>query len=140
MQSASKNIFHTISIVKLFAGLVICFLVYKYINPFDDPTSGVSVGLIWALFVIRWLFYFIFYAILYYSSDKKLHIISRQSYIASLIISIYFTVNLLLIILELWSYTNGIIILIIFISLFAITFTISKDKNNPIHIDHIQDY
>lgn len=136
MQNTSKNIFHTISVIKLLAGIVICFLVYSYINPFEDPTSGVSVWLIGALFVIWGLFYFVFYAILYYSSDKKLHIISRQSYIASLIVSIYFTINLLLILLELRSYTNGIIILIIFASLFAIMFTI-KDKDDPIHIDHI---
>lgn len=118
-------------------GLVVCFLVYSYINPFEDPTSGVTIWLIGILFVVWWLFYFIFYTILYHSSDKKLHIISRQSYVASLIVSVYFTVNFLLIILELWSYINGLIILIIFLSVFAILFAVSKDKDDMMNIDHI---
>lgn len=138
MSKTYRNIFHTISMVKLIVGLVICFLVYTYINPFTDPSAWVTVWLIGVLFVVRGLFYFIFYLLLYYGSDKKLHIISKQSYIASLIISIYFTINLLFVTLELRSYTNGIIILIIFTSLFAIIFTVDKkDKDSQIHIDSI---
>ncbi|HMY80249.1 MAG TPA: hypothetical protein PLW93_04940 [Candidatus Absconditabacterales bacterium] len=111
-----------LSAIKLLIGLVVLVLVGVYIDPFQDPQVGVIIGSVGLLFFVWGLSYFVLYICGIKRSDKKLTYISNFSYKTSLLIALYMLSNIILLVLEAWSVTNGVIILILFAALFWFLF------------------
>jgi hypothetical protein len=109
-----KNIHIGLSLFKLIVGLVVLVLVGLYIDPFQDPETGVIIWSIGLLFFVWGAAYFAFYFAWLWWSDKKVHLISSYAYKASLLIALYLLSNIILIVIELRSPANGLIVLILF--------------------------
>jgi hypothetical protein len=93
-----------------------------YIDPFQDPQTGVLIWSIGLLFMIWWGVYFVFYYAWIWWSDRKIHLISRYAYRASLLIAVYILSNILFLVFELRNPVNGAIILAIFVLLYRFLF------------------
>ncbi len=122
MSKRYKNIHMTLSLLKFLVGLGVLVLVVLYIDPFQDPQTGVLIGSIGLLFAIWGGVYFVFYYAGLWWSDRKVHLISRFAYRASLLVAIYLLSNILFLVLELRNPVNGVIILAIFALLYRFLF------------------
>lgn len=114
--------YHIISFVKLIIGIAVLVVVYHYIDPFQDPQTGIIIGSIWLLFFIWGLSYFIFYAAGLRRSDKKLKLIMSQAYKLSLLVALFFLTNIVFLVIEFRSFTNSFITLVLFALLYRVIF------------------
>lgn len=114
MSKIYKNIHIILSLFKLLVGLTVLIVVWLYIDPFQDPETWVIIWSIGLLFFVWWFSYFVFYLLGLRLSDKKVHLISSYSYRASLVIALFVLTNIVLLMIEFWSTTNGLLILLVF--------------------------
>ena len=139
MSKRNTTLYIRLSLFKLIVWLVVLVLVWMYIDPFQDPQTWVILWSIWLLFFVRWLSYFIFYYAGVYRSDKKLHFLSSFAYKASLLLALYMLTNILLIIIELWTFINGFIITILFWLLYRFIFYGPKPEEK-VSIDMVSSF
>lgn len=118
MHSFFKNIFHTLSLIKIVIGVIVLTLVGLYIDPFQDPQTGIIIWSIGLLFVCRWVSYFIFYLYGVKRTDHKLHLIASSSYKSSLLIALYILTHIIFIIIEFRSLSHAFILTVLFIWLY----------------------
>ncbi len=122
MTLGNRNIYHILSIIKLIIGLLVLVIVYIYIDPFQDPETGVIIGSIGLLFLARGGTYFIFYAAGLQWSDHKVQLISSHAYKLSLLVALFFLTNIVFLVVEFWTVTHSLIILLIFWSVYRLIF------------------
>lgn len=116
------------SITKLILWILILFLVYSYINVYEDPTIWLSLGFLWLFISLRWLSFFIFILAQNLINNKKSQErITKDSYKLSLLFGIYAIINVLLIIL--WT-RNKILWIVLLVWFVLIQILLFSEKNN----------
>lgn len=116
------------SITKLILWILILFLVYSYINVYEDPTIWLSLWFLWLFISLRWLSFFIFsLAQSLINSKKSQERITKDSYKLSLLFGIYAIINVLLIIL--WT-RNKILWIVLLVWFVLIQILLFSEKNN----------
>ncbi|UFX83363.1 hypothetical protein [Candidatus Absconditicoccus praedator] len=113
--------YHIGALIKIFVGVSIAYLLFNYINIYQDPIIGLGFGF-FAVFLIVWggSFYLFFLGQKLFAVKGALSIASR-SYKLSLLFGLFVLVNLSLISLEERNKILGGIIFLIFLILHIIT-------------------
>ncbi|MFA7284856.1 MAG: hypothetical protein WC004_03455 [Candidatus Absconditabacterales bacterium] len=114
MTVTRRNIYHTLSLIKLIIGLVVLVIVYQYIDPFQDPETGVIIGSIGLLFLLWGTSYFVFYFAGLRRSDHKIQLIASHAYKLSLLVALFFLTNIVFLVVEFWTALHSFVTLIIF--------------------------
>ncbi len=115
------------SLLKIIVGTSIIYYVYTKINPYKDPVVALSFGFIWIFLIIWGVSFYIFYITQKIFSQKENITIASRSYKLSLLIWLFFMINISLIIMEKWTKILWLIILIVFI--FLQILTVKDDEN-----------
>lgn len=122
MSVTRRNIYHTLSLTKLIIGLVVLVIVYQYIDPFQDPETGVVIWSIGLLFLLWGASYFVFYFAGLRRSDHKIQLIASHAYKLSLLVALFFLTNIVFLVVEFWTVTHSFIALIIFGAVYRLIF------------------
>ncbi|MBS8121554.1 hypothetical protein [Candidatus Vampirococcus lugosii] len=113
--------YHIGSLIKIIIGFAILYIIYNYINVYQDPIIGLGFGF-FGLFLISWGISFYIFFIGYKIFSKKDNIlISSKSYKTSLLFGFYIIINTSLIIMENRTQTIGIVTIVIFLFLHILT-------------------
>lgn len=122
MTVTRRNIYHTLSLIKLIIGLVVLVIVYQYIDPFQDPETWVIIWSIGLLFLVRGTSYFIFYFAGLRRSDHKIQLIASHAYKLSLLVALFFLTNIVFLVVEFWTAAHSLIALMIFAAVYWLIF------------------
>lgn len=122
MTVTRRNIYHTLSLIKLIIGLVILIIVYQYIDPFQDPETWVIIWSVGLLFLLRGTSYFIFYFAGLRRSDHKIQLIASHAYKLSLLVALFFLTNIVFLVVEFWTVTHSLFALVIFGAVYWLIF------------------
>ncbi len=133
------HIYHTLSLIKILVGIVVLILVGMYIDPFQDPQTGIIIWSIGLLFLIWWVSYFIFYFFWVKWTDHKLQMIASSSYKSSLLIALYMMTNIIFIIVEFRSIFHALILTFFFVWLYRFLFYWPKPEKH-MSIDMLQQH
>ncbi|MFZ2150859.1 MAG: hypothetical protein WAZ12_03945 [Candidatus Absconditicoccaceae bacterium] len=124
------NLYQIASATKFVLGLIILILVYSYINVYEDPGVGISLGFL-GLFIMLWglSFYIFLLGQKIFRTNQDQERITKDSYKLSLLFGIYAIINVLLLILGNRSKILGLILLIGFIALQISLFSEKKQSH-----------
>jgi hypothetical protein len=124
------NLYQIASATKFVLWLIILILVYSYINVYEDPWVGISLGFLWLFIMLRWLSFYIF--LLWqklFRTNQDEERITKDSYKLSLLFWIYAVINVLLLILWNRSKFLWLILLVGFIALQISLFSEKKQSH-----------
>ncbi len=105
------------ALFKVLIGLLIMWVLYRYVNVYQDPVLGLSFGFFALFMVIWWASYFFFLIGYKFFSQKSDHLQSSLSYKLSLLVWLFAMTNLTLMVVDKWSLFLSLVLLIIFLLL-----------------------
>lgn len=111
------SLYHTFSLIKISAAIIILLSLYFTIDPYADPLIAISWGMVWFFLLAWWCSFFFFQRRNTYiqkstlSEDKSI----TKSYKLSLLFGIYILFNLIFLLQEKWTILWGIVLLVSFI-------------------------
>jgi len=104
------------ALFKCIIGAAIIWLVYTYVNVYQQPLLGIGFGLLGVFLTGRGLSYFLFLG-MYKLTDYAWYKQISLSYKLSLFFGIYLLLNLALMINDQWTQTLGIAMIFFFLGL-----------------------
>ncbi len=113
--------YHIWSLIKIIIGLSVIYLLYNYINIYQDPLIAIGFWFFWLFLVTWWVSFYIFFILQKFFSKLDNLKISSKSYKLSLLFWLFLLINLSFVILEERNKIIWLAILIIFIILHIVT-------------------
>lgn len=119
------------ALFKTLIWILILWILYQYVNVYQDPVLGLSFGF-FALFMIVWWASYFFFLIGYkFFSQKSDALQSSLSYKLSLLVGIFAMTNLTLMVVDKRTLFLSIVLLIAFLLLqMVITYDKSPNRNH----------
>lgn len=91
-------LYHIISWIKFFLGIVILIITYTSINVYEDPVIGIGLSFLGIFIAARWISFYIFLRIQKIYRHLDHFTLVKESYKLSLLFGIYMVINYLLIV------------------------------------------
>lgn len=110
-------IYNLLALTKIIVCIFVALMMYNYVNFYEDTSFTLPIFLLWILFFVWWVTYFIFYGLEKILTNKSLWSISAISYKQSLLIGVFFFINIGLLSINRWSYIFAFVSLIFMIVL-----------------------
>jgi hypothetical protein len=120
--------YYIASIIKLILWLFIVIITYTSINIYEDPAIWISLWFIGTFIAIWWFSFFLFLRWQKMFRTKWEERIVKDSYKLSLLFGIYSIINILLLILWIWSKLFWAILLAWFILIHILLLENQNDK------------
>ncbi len=123
-----NKIYHLLSIIKFVIWVWILFIVYNFINVYEDPTIAISLLFLWMFISLWWASFFIFLFLqnIFLKRNDKIRII-KNSYKLSLLFGFYSMFNVSFLLLWRWTKFIWIMLFLVFILIQVLVFVpISK--------------
>ncbi len=115
------SFYHIWALIKILIWSSIIYLLYNYINIYQDPIIGLGFWFFAIFLIVWWLSFYMFFIWQKIFSQKELIKIASKSYKLSLLFWLFVIINLSLIVLEQRDKLLWFIILIIFLALHILT-------------------
>jgi hypothetical protein len=117
------RLYHIWAITKIVLWLLIAIILYNFINIYEDPAIGIWFGLVSILLISWWTSFYLFLGINNAISSKDGYQIISESYKMSLLFGLFCLLNVILLLLSIWTKLLGALLLVGFMLLYMVLFT-----------------